>query len=262
MGLFAKRAALVFDAASISGGRARGTVGGGGLRAVERVPLDEGALAPSPTEPNLRRESVVKAALDELLSRLGRPTRAVLVLPLGVARLALLEAERGADPRDLARFRLAPGLPFPAEEAIVDALPAGGGRLLAGAVRRPVVAEYERLVTEAGLSVERVDLWPMAAAAARQAETGLELFLGDVAFGVADRDGGELRAFQCRWRDRGPGDLERIGRVLAAARLQAGPVTPRIQVFGRDAEAVAAGLFARGFPCAAGPDLTLLGSAA
>ena len=107
-----RRTIVALDASGLSGagfqrGLRRGEVG-----TAERVPLEAGALVPDPVETSLRNPVAVKAALVELLERLGRPARATLVLPMGVARFALLDPPAQTDARDFARFRLGPTLPF------------------------------------------------------------------------------------------------------------------------------------------------------
>ena len=107
------RTIVALDATGLTGaGLGRGLRRGEVATAL-RVPLEPGALVPDPVETSLKRPAEVKAALAELLGRLGRPPRATLVLPMGLARFALLEPPPQTDPRDFARFRLGPTLPFP-----------------------------------------------------------------------------------------------------------------------------------------------------
>jgi hypothetical protein len=266
MSLASGRAVLALDASGLSGATVKRTFRGAEVKAAERVSLEPGVLVPSPLLANLVRPAAVKTALAELLDRLGRPARATLVLPLGLARISLLRPPEGTEAREYARFRLAPGLPFPLAEAIVDVVPAGGARFLAAAVRREVVAGYEELLAGGGVEVERVDLMPLPAVAARRREhlpSVLDLFLGDVAFAVAFHEGGELRAFSTRFRDRGGDELTRIGRSLAGAeRAHPAAVRPRVLVFGAGCHEVAAGLAREGFPASPGPAEALLGAAA
>lgn len=266
MGFFGTHTSVSLDASQLSGKAAPRGLGGSEPVPAVRVALEPGVLVPSATDLNLARPAAVKAALLELLGLLGRPSRVVAVLPLGIARLSLLEPPAGTDPREYARFRLAPGLPFPAEEAIVDAVSAGAGRVLAGAVRRAVVAEYEELFVACGTTAERVDLVPLAAIEARRRQgtaPSLDLFLGDVAFATAFHEGGALRSFHCRRRNPGPGDLDRLARaVTTVARGVASAVTPRVVVFGEGSAEVVTGFLGRGFPAATGPEGLLLGSAA
>lgn len=264
MGFLGARTSVSLDASRISGTTSPRGRAGLDPGPAHRVVLEGGALLPSATDLNLARPASVKTALRELLDLLGRPSRVVVVLPLGVARLLLLAPPGGTDPREFARFRLGPGLPFPADEAIVDVVAAGEGRILAGAVRRSVVAEYEELFAACGTTAECVDLAPLAAIEARRraAAPSLDLFLGDTAFALALREGGALRSFHCRRRDP-RGDLDRIARaVKSVASAEGGAVTPPLWVFGEGNPEIAAGLRGRGFQAASGPPGTLLGSAA
>jgi len=138
---------VALDGSSLQGAVLSRGFGRVEARVLDRVALGQEALVPSPTEPNLVRPDVVKAALDQLLEKLGRPAHATFVLPLGVARMTLLDPPAGTDPREYARFRLGPTLGFPPEEAIVDVLPLGS-RVLGAAVRRLVVTDYEKLAED------------------------------------------------------------------------------------------------------------------
>jgi hypothetical protein len=131
---------------------------------------------------------------------------ACLLLPAGVARIVLLELPAGVEAEGFARFRLASSLPYPAAEAVVDLMPAGPGRVLAAAVRRRVVEEYERAAAAAGLRQARLDLAPLAALAGLEQEPSggpraVDVILGDAAVSFAARAHGALRAYRTRWRD-------------------------------------------------------------
>src|SRR5262249_5892022 len=141
-----------FDAATLSAAvLSRGFGRRRRLRAFEAVPLSPGVLEPSAVSPNVLRPADLREALSRLRARLGRVGGAPLVLPEGPARLLRLGVD-GDDVRDYARFRLAAGLPYPLEEAVVDVLRVGGGRALAAAVRRSVVEEYEAAAAGAGFA--------------------------------------------------------------------------------------------------------------
>jgi hypothetical protein len=171
------------------------------VQAFSHTALEPGTLVPSPSGTNLVRGDEVRDALARALDELGPPgARAMLVLPDGIARLALVDVPPGADARDYVRFRLAASLPWPAAEALVEALPVGRRRVVGAAVRRATVAQYEQLAAAAGLSPERVHLAPLMAlsALARGAGAdGVHAVLGDVALCLAFiRDGvGE----EARW---------------------------------------------------------------
>lgn len=260
------RTVVALDATGLTGAALARGLRRGEAAAPLRVSLPAGALVPDPVESSLKRPADVKAGLAELLDRLGRPPKATLVLPMGLARFDLLEPPPQTDAREFARFRLGPTLPFASEEAIIDVVPAGGARVLAAAVRREVVAAYEDLAGSCGLGLERIDLMPLTAVTARRASlsvSALDVILGDVAFAVCLHEQGELRVFHQRWRDPGVADLARIARAVdLAARGQGGAVSPRVLVLGEGSAEVAAGLVARGLSAQAGSEMAFLGAAA
>jgi hypothetical protein len=243
---------VAFDASAVGG--AVVSRGWRGPRAgpVLRVPLAEGALVPSAFDPNLGRADDVRAALARLRRALGGGRRgAILVLPAGCARLALVEPERGADPREYARFRLTSSLPYAAADALVDVLPVGAGRFLAAAVRRSVVEGYEAAAAAAGFGQERVDLAPLAAVAAIRPRaavgSAVVVILGDVAVSFAAFRDGALRAFRGRRRGTGPSEA---AWVLAEARRTAGTAGDgagfRLVIMGSGARALVEELTAQG----------------
>jgi hypothetical protein len=263
MAWWSGRVVVAFDASSVQGAVLAPGFGRVEARVVERIPLGPETLVPSPTEPNLARRDAIGAGLRELLEKLGRPPKATLVLPLGVARLMALDPPPGTEPREYARFRLGPTLGFPAAEAIVDVLGVGS-RVVAAAVRRGVVTDYETLAAECGLGLERVDLMPLPALEGRRREAAgarLDVFLGDAAFAVALRQAGELIAFHTRWRSPGDGG-DRIARLVERLARQAGAVGPRVIVLGEGGGAVAEALRLRGQAAEPGPEHALLGVAA
>src|SRR5438045_2792699 len=89
-----------------------------------------------------RRRGGARARAGAAGLEVGRG-KVVLVLPDGVARTALVEVSGGVAARELARYRVTPGLPYPPEEALVDVLPLDDGRVVAAAVRRSLVEGYE-----------------------------------------------------------------------------------------------------------------------
>jgi hypothetical protein len=264
MSLLGAHTVVAIDASGLTGGTLPGRFRSGEVL-MQRVSLEPGALLPSPAEPNLARPAAVKAALDTLLERLSRPARITLVLPLGLARFSLVRPPPGTEAREYARFRLAPTLPFPAAEAIVDVVAAGGPFVVAAAVRRAVVSAYEGLFAS-GPELERVDLMPLAAVAARRqrhAAPAVDVFLGDTAFAVALYEEGVLRAFHTRWRAKGPADVDRIARVAAStAGTHGGAVAPRVHVLGEGSDEVVAKLVGGGLAASPGPETALLGVAA
>jgi hypothetical protein len=207
--------------------------------------LADGALVPSAFERNLLRPEEVRDALREVAAPAHKAgARPTLVLPHGVARLALLDLPRGAEPLEYARFRLAAGEPRLPADAVVDYLSVEPGRVLAAAVRREVVAEYEEAAAAAGLGRGRVDLAPLAAASAVLVQCrawpgpAVAVVLGDVACSFLAWAEGRLRGARVRRRDPGPGEAERLraeaGRTAVAAGMAA------------DAELLVSGSGARG----------------
>jgi hypothetical protein len=216
---------VAFDASAVSVAAVGRGSGRGRVRGFGRVALEPGAIVPSPAGPNLARGDEVRDSLARALDEIGLPgPRVTLVLPDGIARLALLEVPPGAEARDYVRFRLASSLPWPASEALVEALPIGRRRVVGAAVRRATVSRYEQLVIAAGLSAERVHLAPLMALSAlvgRAGADGVHAVLGDVALCLAlIRDGG-LAAVRSR-RRAGSGDegrwlLDEARRTAAQA---------------------------------------------
>jgi hypothetical protein len=231
---------VALEPSSVAGAAVARGLGSPRIRSFARVPLSPGALSVSPFEDNLGRPDEVKAALQRVASALGAGgARVCVVLPDGVARLALLDVPAEAAADRYARFKLAPALSYPAEEALVEVLPVGRARVLAGAVRRAVVEGYERVVQEAGLRQDRVDLAPLAATAAMAQDDGeagpaVDVILGESAVSLAARLSGSLRAFRNRRRDQGEGEPERLHleavRTAILAGDGAGP--PRVRVLG------------------------------
>ena len=213
MALLGTRLYLGFDASAVTAAAVGEGLGGRRVRAFTRVPLEPGALAPSPSGPNLHRADEVRGAVRRAVE--GRGGRVTLVLPDGVARVALVDLPEGADARDYVLFRLAPSLPFPAAEAIVDVLPAGGRRVVGAAVRRATVAEYEQAVAGTGLEVEQVHLAPLVALAGLMrsgSRDAVHAVLGDVAMCLAAFRGGVPVALRNRRRDRSTGEASRLRR--------------------------------------------------
>jgi hypothetical protein len=151
-----------------------------------------------------------------------------LVLPDGVARLSLVELPSRAHPRDYVRFRLAPSLPWPASDAMVEVLHVDRRRVVGAAVRRATVLQYEQLAASAGLSMDRVHLAPLLALsglmgrAGRSGRTSVHALLGDVALCLAVIRDGQLVALRSRRRDTSPGEGHRLLAEAARTALQSG----------------------------------------
>jgi hypothetical protein len=223
VGLPGRRLFLGFDASGVTAATLAEGLGGRRVRSFVRAPLSPGALVPSASGPSVERAEEVRSAVRHAVEESG-PGPVTLVLPDGLARIALLDRPAGADPRDYARFRLTPSLPFASSEAIVEALGAGRDRLVGAAVRRSTVAAFEHAAQAAGLEVQRVHLAPLLALEGLlrgEARDAVHLVLGDVAVCLAVVRDGSLVALRSRRRDRSPGEASRLrdeaGRLAAAA---------------------------------------------
>jgi type IV pilus assembly protein PilM len=144
-----------------------------GLAAVQRrnpaslrvTPFAERAINVSPSEPNITRRDLVEASVPKPVNGNGRG-RAALVLPDYATRISVLDFEEmPADEQQrlaLVRFRLRKTVPFSVDEAQVSAVvqPASAQRhkieVLAAAIARPVLADYEDVLRAAGYQVGQV----------------------------------------------------------------------------------------------------------
>jgi len=234
---------VALDAGSVSGGAGARSGGGFRLASHARVPLGAGALAPSPFAPNVVRPGEVAEALRELARslRIG-PAPVCLLLPDGIARLALLDVPADVTPQQYARFRIVPALPYPAEEAVIEVLPLGPGRAVVAAVRRSVIEGYEAVAEQAGLAQDRLDLTPLAALSGLLREPGdaggltVDVILGDAAFCLAAHQDGVLRALRNRRRDPGPDEPPRLAEEIQRTSVLAGDgAGPRVRVVGAGA---------------------------
>ena len=133
------------------------------LTAVARVRLSDGAVAPSLKPGNIVDRVAVTAAIRQALEEIGerrnaRDANLTLVIPDSAVRVLLLEFEalpsRLAEALPLIRFRLKKLLPFDADNAMVTYQVMSSNktivRVLAVAIPRDVLSEYETVVREAG----------------------------------------------------------------------------------------------------------------
>lgn len=255
---FGSERVIGFDETAVAGALVVHTPRGARVTAFSRAPLSPGALCPSAFDDNLLRPDEVGEALSVVLRVLGASRPGCLVLPDGVARTVLLEPG-AAPPVEYARFRLAPGLPYPEPEAIVDVLPAQGGRFLASAVRRSVVQSYERLAAAAGLARERIDLSHLAALSGLQMRRSsgngetIDVILGDAALSLLAWRKEGLGAFRARRRDRGPDEADRLAEELdRTAELAGGGTIPNVRIVGTGATGLVRELGFRGRSAALG----------
>jgi hypothetical protein len=230
---------LALDASAVAAAAVGEGLGGRRVRSFTRVPLDPGALVPSPSGPSLVRKDEVRAAVRLAFEGQGRG-RVTLVLPDGLARIALLDLPAGAEPRDYVRFRLAGSLPWPDSETIVDCLPAARGRVVGAAVRRSTVAEFEEAAAAAGREIERVHMAPLLVLEGlvrSSPRDAVHAVLGDAALCLATFHEGALVALRSRRRDRSSGEGSRLqdemGRTAAFAGNGSG--SPRFVLSGADA---------------------------
>ena len=234
---------LSLDALSVSAAAVSRGLGGARLAAFHRVPLAPGALAVSASARNVARADEVSDAVTRSLAGVGATAGpAIVVIPDGVARLALVALPPDADARELVRFRLASSLPWDAAETIVDALPAGRGHVVGAALRRATVVEHEQAAAAAGLTRDRVHLAAFLALEPllrSSAPDAVHVLVGDGAVTFAAVRGGALLALRSRRRDASPGEA---GRLVAEADRMAGRLDPparlAVAFAGADADAL------------------------
>jgi hypothetical protein len=237
------RALLAFDASAVAGAVVARFFGRARLRGFARVPLAAGALAPSATEPNVRSSAEVAPAVRRVAREAGFGRAPVTVIaPHGAARLLLLSAPDGVDLGEFARYRLG-DLPYPSPEAVIDVVSAPGGRAVAAAIRQSVVEDYEKVVAEAGLRQERLDLAPLAALGPLLADRpadGLvvDVILGDTAFTIAAHREGELLVLRHRLRDAADGEADRLRAEAERTAALAGGVPSAVRIVGSGSRAL------------------------
>jgi type IV pilus assembly protein PilM len=186
--------------------------------------LAEGALLPSLKAGNVAERQVVVAAVRKALEAVALKERdATLVVPDAAVRVLLLEFDalpaKAAEALPVVRFRLKKLLPFDADEAAVSYQVMSSNRsavkVLAVAIPRDVLAEYEGVVREAGFDPGAV-LPSTLAACAGMAEIDAAALLvnaGDSSVTTAIVQGGVLLLHRTV-------DLQAEGlheRVMAAA---------------------------------------------
>jgi type IV pilus assembly protein PilM len=150
----------------------------------ELVP--EPGLMASPSAPNLLRPEFYREALPKLVppAKSRRRTTA-LVIPDYSARIAILDFEefpaKEEDRGDLLRFRLRKSVPFPIDEAqlaySVQVQDATHVEVLALAIARPILTEYESILVDAGYRLGLVVPSSIATLPLCGAEAGLTLLV-------------------------------------------------------------------------------------
>lgn len=177
--------------------------------------LSDRALAPSPSAPNVLRAQLFREALERVAGPAGQRRTAALVIPDYAVRMAVLEFQEfpaaEADRTALLRFRLRKSVPFHIEEAnisyAVQVHEPKHTEVLAIAIARPILEDYERLFTEHGFRVGLVTPSLLAAIPLfPDSKDGLTLVIkaAGAAVSVLLIDGGRVRLV--RSVDLSPGD--------------------------------------------------------
>ena len=139
------------------------TVAGAPLTEVARVELAAGAIAPGLKPGNVVDRVAVTAAIAAVVEGIGlrpnsRNADITLIVPDAAVRVLLLDfdalSSKLTEALPIVRFRLKKLLPFDADDAMVSfqimSNSKSGVRVLAVAIPRDVLAEYESAVREAG----------------------------------------------------------------------------------------------------------------
>ncbi len=141
---------------------ARAEDAAGLLVAVSRADLAEGGLTPGLKVGNVSDRAGLTAAIRSALDRVGRGVDrnrdVTLIVPDAAVRVLLLDFDtlpsKAVEALPLIRFRLKKLLPFEVEDAVVSYQVMSSAKdlvtVLAVAIPREVLAEYEGLVTAAG----------------------------------------------------------------------------------------------------------------
>jgi type IV pilus assembly protein PilM len=124
--------------------------------------LAERGLVASPSAPNVLKPQLYREALPRVAEGTrGKPGTAALAIPDYAARMAILDFEQfpssETEAMALLRFRLRKSVPFHIEEAqvayAVQLAEANRTEVLAVAIARPILEEYEAMLVEAGYRV-------------------------------------------------------------------------------------------------------------
>ena len=163
------------------------------LGAVARVELAEGAVAPGLRPGNIVDRVAVAAAVRRALEQVdakpnSRDADITLVIPDAAVRVLLLDFDslpgRLSDALPIVRFRLKKLLPFEADDAMVSyqVMSSGksGVRVLAVAMPRDVLSEYETAAREGGFEPGSVIPSTLAALAALESDTAALLVNANV----------------------------------------------------------------------------------
>ncbi len=244
---------LAVDAASVVGGRAARYLWGG-LGAADAVHVR--CALPASSEPlSAGDQEALAAALREAAAPIVRGGRPVVLLPAHVGASLVLGRERGVDPAEHARFRLAASLDAPPGELASRVAPAPGGRWLAVAMRRDTLASYQAALATAGLAGAPVSFALFAALAALPAPSAprcVDLLLGDAAGTLLGWSAGALASVRCRLRDGGPEESARWHEEIRRTATLLGGEPGAVRLLGPGAVRLGAALAARGLDLGVG----------
>lgn len=167
------------------------------LSAVARVALAAGAVAPSLKPGNIVDRVAVSAAVRKALEDVGarpnsRGADLTLVIPDAAVRVLLLDFDalpnKLSEALPIVRFRLKKMLPFDADDAMVTYQIMSASRsvvrVLAVAIPRDVLSEYEAVAREAGFEPGAVLPSTLACAAAMDEGEGAVLLINANPIGV------------------------------------------------------------------------------
>jgi type IV pilus assembly protein PilM len=129
--------------------------------------LPPGAVMPSLVAANVADLSVVSRAISQAVAKIGRVSRAALVIPDTAAKVSLIRFEtvppNAADLAELVRWQVRKTAPFPIEQATVSYTPGGrpaegGHEFVVTIARADFVAQYEDACLRAGVHAGLVDI--------------------------------------------------------------------------------------------------------
>lgn len=192
---------------------ARAAVGDGPLDSVARIPLPAGAVQPNHKPGNLADRVAVIAAIRRALESIdirggrgairsnSRGADLTLIIPDAAVRVLLLDFDalptKLTEALPIVRFRLKKLLPFDADDAMISfqimSSTRNNVRVLAVAIPRDVLREYETAVREAGYEPGSVLPSTLAALASITAgEVSLVVNAGEASVTTAITRAGEL----------------------------------------------------------------------
>ncbi len=176
---------------------ARSAMPGAPLAAVARADLQEGAVTPGLKPGNVADRVGVIAALRRTLEQVGARANAnnadlTMVIPDTAVRVLLLDFDalpnKLSEALPIVRFRLKKLLPFEADDAMISfqvmSTSKATVRVLAVAMPRDVLTEYESLARETGFEPGAVLPSTLAALAALEGSEGAALVVNASASGV------------------------------------------------------------------------------